>query len=134
MTPHDDEILGKAYDARLMHRLLTYLRPYWRSVVLAFIVIIIGAGVSLAQPYLMKVAIDRYIATGNLEGMNRLAMLYLVLLVVAFAAEYIQTWTMQLTGQRIMYDLRMSIYGHLHQLDLKFYDRNPVGRLMTRVT
>jgi ATP-binding cassette subfamily B protein len=134
MTPHDDEILGKAYDARLMRRLLTYLRPYWRSVLLAFVVIIIGAGVSLAQPYLMKVAIDRYIATGNLEGMNHLAMIYLVLLVVAFASEYIQTWTMQLTGQRIMYDLRMSIYGHLQRLDLKFYDRNPVGRLMTRVT
>jgi ATP-binding cassette, subfamily B, multidrug efflux pump len=134
LTPHDDEILGKAYDARLMRRLLTYLRPYWRSVLVAFIVIIIGAGVSLAQPYLMKVAIDRYIATGNLEGMNRLAMIYLALLVVAFAAEYIQTWTMQLTGQRIMYDLRMSIYGHLQRLDLKFYDRNPVGRLMTRVT
>jgi ATP-binding cassette subfamily B protein len=134
MTPHDDEILGKAYDARLMRRLLHYLRPYWRSVVVAFVAIIIGASVSLAQPYLMKVAIDRYIATSDLAGMNRLAFIYLVLLVIAFAAEYVQTWTMQLTGQRIMYDLRMSIYGHLQRLDLKFYDRNPVGRLMTRVT
>src|SRR6185295_1937910 len=89
---HDDDILGKAYDARLMRRLLQYLRPYWRSVLLAFVAIIIGAGVSLAQPYLMKVAIDRYIATGNLNGLDRLALLYFALLVTSFAAEYVQTW------------------------------------------
>ncbi len=117
-----------------MRRLLQYLRPYWRSVLVAFVVIIIGAAVSLAQPYLMKIAIDRYIATGRLAGLDRLAAVYLALLVISFAAEYIQTWTMQLTGQRIMYDLRMAIYGHLQRLDLKYYDRNPVGRLMTRVT
>src|SRR2546428_2169279 len=134
MTVHDDEILGKAYDARLMRRLLQYLRPSWRSVLVAFVVIIIGAAVSLAQPYLMKIAIDRYIATRRLAGLDRLAAVYLALLVISFAAEYIQTWTMQLTGQRIMYDLRMAIYGHLQRLDLKYYDRNPVGRLMTRVT
>jgi ATP-binding cassette, subfamily B, multidrug efflux pump len=131
---HDDEILGKAYDARLMRRLLQYLRPYWRSVLVAFGAIVVGAGVSLAQPYLMKVAIDRYIATGSPAGLDRLALMYLALLVIAFAAEYVQTWTMQLTGQRIMFDLRMAIYGHLQRLDLRYYDRNPVGRLMTRVT
>src|SRR5205085_163719 len=78
--------------------------------------------------------IDRYIATGRLAGLDRLAALYLVVLVAAFAAEYVQTWTMQLIGQRIMFDLRMTIYQHLQRLDLRFYDRNPVGRLMTRVT
>src|SRR5882672_9754692 len=131
---HDDEILGKAYDARLMRRLLQYLRPYWRSVLVAFVVIIVGAAVSLAQPYLMKIAIDRYIATGRLAGLDRLAAVYLALLVISFAAEYIQTWTLQLTGQRIMFDLRLAIYRHLQRLDLRYYDRNPVGRLMTRVT
>jgi len=131
---HDDEILGKAYDARLMRRLLTYLRPYWRQVALAFVAILVAAGAALAQPYLVKLAIDRYIATGRLEGLDRLAAAYLAILVVAFAAEYVQTWTMQLTGQRIMFDLRMAIYGHLQRLDLRYYDRNPVGRLMTRVT
>jgi ATP-binding cassette subfamily B protein len=130
----DDEILGKAYDARLMRRLLTYLRPYWRAVAVAFVAILAGAGAALAQPYLMKVAIDRYIAPQQLEGLNRLALLYVAILVIAFAAEYVQTWTMQLTGQRIMFDMRMAIYGHLQRLDLKYYDRNPVGRLMTRVT
>jgi ATP-binding cassette subfamily B protein len=133
-TPHDDEILGKAYDARLMRRLLGYLRPYWRQVVLALAAIVVGGGCGLAQPYLMKVAIDRHIATGQLAGLDRLAVVYVGVLLFAFAAEYLQTWTMQMTGQRIMFDLRMAIYRHLQRLDLRYYDRNPVGRLMTRVT
>jgi ATP-binding cassette subfamily B multidrug efflux pump len=130
----DDDILGKAYDARLMRRLLEYLRPYWRSVALAFAAIVTGSAASLAQPYLVKIAIDRYISVGQLDGLNRLAAVYLAILIGAFTAEYVQTWTMQLTGQRIMFDLRMAIYGHLQRIDLRYYDRNPVGRLMTRVT
>src|SRR5438034_5180118 len=130
----DEEVLGKAYDARLMRRLLHYLRPYWRQVVVAFIAIIAGSAASLAQPYLIKIAIDRYIAAGQLAGLDRLGWVYLAILVAAFAAEYLQTWMMQLTGQRIMFDLRMEIYRHLQRLDLRYYDRNPVGRLMTRVT
>jgi ATP-binding cassette subfamily B multidrug efflux pump len=134
MTSHDDEILGKAYDARLMRRLARYLRPYWRQVALSFAAILVGAASQLAQPYLMKVAIDQYIATGQLGPLDRLAALYFVILVVAFAADYLQTWTMQLTGQKLMFDVRMELYAHLQRLDLKYYDRNPVGRLMTRVT
>jgi ATP-binding cassette subfamily B protein len=134
VNPHDDEILGKAYDARLMRRLLQYLRPYWRQVLIALAAIVAGGTASLAQPYLIKVAIDRFVAARRLDGLDRLALVFLLVLVVAFAAEYVQTWTMQLTGQKIMFDLRMAIYGHLQRLDLKFYDRNPVGRLMTRVT
>ncbi len=130
----DDEVLGKAYDARLMRRLLQYLRPYWRQVLLAFVTIIVSAVASLVQPYLIKVAIDRYITQRQMAGLDRLAVLYLVVLTASFAAEYFQTWTLQLTGQRIMYDLRMAIYRHLQRLDLRYYDRNPVGRLMTRVT
>jgi len=130
----DDDILGKAYDAGLMRRLLQYLRPYWRQVALALVTIIVGAVASLTQPYLIKVAIDRYIAQRQVAGLDGLAALYLTMLVASFAAEYIQTWTLQMTGQRIMYDLRMAIYRHLQRLDLRYYDRNPVGRLMTRVT
>src|SRR3989442_5085910 len=131
---HDDEVLGKAYAARLMRRLLAYLRPYWRQVAVAFVAIVAGAAAQLAQPYLIKTAIDRHIATGRLDGLDRLAVVYLLILIGAFGAEYIQTWTMQLTGQRIMFDLRMAIYRHLQRLDVRYYDRNPVGRLMTRVT
>src|SRR5215472_17545554 len=134
MSTHDDEVIGKAYDARLMRRLLQYLRPYRASVAIAFVAIIAGSSASLAQPYLMKIAIDRYIAGGRLDALAQLALLYGVVLVVAFAAEYVQTWTLQLTGQRVMFDLRTAIYSHLQRLDLRYYDRNPVGRLMTRVT
>ena len=130
----DDEILGKAYDARLMRRLLQYLRPYRRQVLFAFIAIIAGAAGQLVQPILIKKAIDEHIATGQLAGLDTLALIFLAILVAGFAFEYLQTWTMQLTGQRIMFDLRMAIYTHLQRIDLQYYDRNPVGRLMTRVT
>src|SRR4051812_29681020 len=115
----DDEVLGKAYDARLMRRLLQYLRPYWRQVAVALVAIIVGGAASLAQPYLVKVAIDRYVAARRLDGLDTLAVVYIAVLLAAFAAEYVQTWTMQLTGQRIMFDLRMAIYEHLQRLDLK---------------
>src|SRR5437667_608346 len=117
-----------------MRRLLAYLWPYWRQVAVALVAIVAGAAAQLAQPYLIKTAIDRFIAAGRLDGLDRLAALYFVILVGAFVAEYVQTWTMQMTGQRIMFDLRMAIYGRLQRLDLRYYDRNPVGRLMTRVT
>jgi ATP-binding cassette subfamily B multidrug efflux pump len=134
MSIHDEEILGKAYDARLMRRLLRYLWPYRLSVAVALSSIVMASVLQLAQPYLMKVAIDRHIATGNLEGLDRIALAFLLILLASFALEYVQTWVLQMTGQRIMYDMRMQIYEHLQRLDLQFYDRNPVGRLMTRVT
>ena len=134
MSLHDDEVLGKAYDAVLMRRLLTYLKPYWRQVAVAFGAIVVGTAAALAQPYLIKIAIDDHIAVRRLDGLAGLAVLYVGILTAAFLSEYIQTWTLQFTGQRIMFDLRMAIYGHLQRLDLKYYDRNPVGRLMTRVT
>jgi ATP-binding cassette subfamily B protein len=130
----DDDVLGKAYDARLMRRLLHYLRPYRTEAALALAAIIAASVLQLAQPYLMKVAIDRYIPAGDLAGVNRIALLYLFILVGSFCLEYTQTWLLQMTGQRIMFDMRGEIYGHLQRIDLRFYDRNPVGRLMTRVT
>jgi ATP-binding cassette, subfamily B, multidrug efflux pump len=130
----EDEILGKAYDARLMRRLLRYLRPYSTYVAIALAAIICASVLQLAQPYIMKLAIDRYIATGDLLGLNRIAVVFFAILVGSFTFEYLQTWVLQMTGQRIMFDLRTEIYEHLQRLDLRFYDRNPVGRLMTRVT
>jgi len=131
---HDEDVIGKAYDSRLMRRLLSYLRPYWSAALLALAAIIAHSVLQLVPPYLTKVAIDEHIATGDLPGLQRVALLYLIALVLSFGLEYLQTWTMQNVGQRIMYDLRMQLYGHLQRLDLRFYDRNPVGRLMTRVT
>jgi ATP-binding cassette subfamily B multidrug efflux pump len=131
---HDEEILGKAYDARLMRRLLGYLWPYRRHVAIALAAIIAHSLLQLVPPYLTKLVIDTYIPAGNLSGLGIVAGLYLLTLAMSFALEYLQTWTMQLTGQRIMFDVRMQVFSHLQRLDLRFYDRNPVGRLMTRVT
>jgi ATP-binding cassette subfamily B protein len=131
---HEEEVLGKAYDAVLMRRLLQYLRPYKPAVALALTAIIAASVLQLAQPYLMKLAIDRYIARADLAGIDRIAVAFLFVLIASFILEYAQTWTLQMTGQRIMYDMRTEIYRHLQRIDLQFYDRNPVGRLMTRVT
>ena len=134
MSFHEEEVLGKAYDATLMRRLLRYLRPYKAQVAVALAAIISGSVLQLAQPYLMKIAIDRYIATQDFGGVDRIAIAYFFILIASFALEYVQTWMLQMTGQRIMYDMRLQIYEHLQRIDLQFYDRNPVGRLMTRVT
>ncbi len=134
MSFHEEEVLGKAYDGRLMRRLLTYLRPHAWYVLGALLALIGDAVVQLVPPYLVKVAIDQYIAQGDLAGLNHIAVVYLAVLIAAFSLEYAQTYMMQMIGQRIMYDMRMQIYTHLQRLDLSFYDRNPVGRLMTRVT
>jgi ATP-binding cassette subfamily B multidrug efflux pump len=130
----EEEVLGKAYDARLMRRLLGYLRPYWPQVLIALFAIVGASVLQLAQPYLMKIAIDEHIAVGNMSGLDRLALGFLAILVGSFVLEYLQTWTLQNTGQRIMYDMRMQIYGHLQRIDVQYFDKNPVGRLMTRVT
>jgi ATP-binding cassette subfamily B protein len=131
---HEEDVLGKAYDGRLMRRLLGYLRPYRRQVAIAVAAIMGHSCLELAPPYLTKIAIDRYIPAGDLAGLGWMAALYLVVLMASFVLEYIQTWTMQATGQHIMFDMRMQMVEHLQRLDLRFYDRNPVGRLMTRVT
>jgi ATP-binding cassette subfamily B multidrug efflux pump len=131
---HDEEVIGKAYDARLMRRLLAYLFPYWGRVALAATAIVGHSVLELAPPYLTKVVIDRYIPSGDLSGLGLVAAIFLLTLTGSFALEYLQTWTLQLLGQRIMFDIRMQVIRHLQRLDLKFYDRNPVGRLMTRVT
>src|SRR6478672_9898049 len=102
MSFHEEEVLGKAYDATLMRRLLQYLRPYKSHVALA--AIISASILQLAQPYLMKLAIDRYIAEGNLAGVNRIAIAFFFILIGSFILEYVQTWTLQMTGQRIMCD------------------------------
>ena len=134
MSIHEEEVLGKAYDARLMRRLLGYLRPYLPRVALALAAIIAASVLQLGQPYLTKVAIDQYIATGDLRGLDWIAAAFLAILIGSFLLEFVQIWTLQMTGQRIMFDMRMQIYRHLQRLDVQFYDRNPVGRLMTRVT
>ncbi len=145
----DEEILGKAYDSRLMARLLTYLRPYRWQVTIALISILFKSFADVLGPYLTKVAIDRYLApkgapptTGMwawlsphaLTGIAQIAAIYVGLLVFSFLLEFLQTYFMQWTGQKVMYDLRCQIFRHLQRLHVAFFDKNPVGRLVTRVT
>jgi len=131
---YEEQVLGKAYDARLMRRLLRYIQPYRATAILAFLYILAGSALSVLPPWLTKVAIDRYIRASNLAGLNTIAALYLLTLLGTFAFSYGQTWVLNVMGQKIMYDLRMEIFRHLQRLDVAFFDRNPVGRLMTRVT
>jgi ATP-binding cassette subfamily B protein len=131
---NEEQVLGKAYDARLMRRLLAYIKPYRASAYLAIVCLLAGSGLSVIQPYLTKVAIDRYIRSENLGGLTQVAILYVLTLIIVFALSYSQTWLINLMGQKIMCDLRMEIFRHLQGLDVAFFDKNPVGRLMTRVT
>jgi ATP-binding cassette subfamily B multidrug efflux pump len=148
---HEEEVLGKAYDARLMRRLLRYLRPYWLVVFLALLAILLYGILQAVPPYLMKVEVDQYLdpasrhmlppflarflSSDPLVGIMQIAFaLFLPSVVLTFVLEFAQDFAMQLVGQKVMYDLRKEIFGHLQRLQLSFYDRNPVGRLVTRVT
>jgi ATP-binding cassette subfamily B protein len=130
----EDEILGKAYDGRLMRRLAVFIRPYWRRLALAMALLLGAALAELAPPYLVSTAIDGPIAAHDVAGVLPLFALYLVALLVAFACRYGQTYIMQSTGQQVMVDIRMRIFSHIQRMSLSFFDRNPVGRLITRLT
>ena len=145
----EEEVLGKAYDSRLMGRLLLYMRPYWKLVALSLVFLLGQSGLQVLGPLLTKVAIDRYVSpsAGSAStffdsllpadpwsGLSRVGLLYLSVIFATFVSEFFQMYLMQYTGQRAMFDLRRQLMEHLQHLDLSFYDRNPVGRLVTRVT
>jgi ATP-binding cassette subfamily B protein len=131
---HEDEILGKAYDARLMRRLLTYLRPYRGNVLAALVLIFATAGAELAGPYLTRLAIDQAIVPGRADRLPAIIGAFLGVLAAAFAFRYGQNYLMQVIGQKVMYDLRLQIFRHLQYQSLSYFDRNPVGRLISRLT
>src|SRR5262249_6708388 len=148
MAIQEEEVLGKAYDSRLMKRLLNYLRPYIWQVVVALLAIVLKAGADVLGPYLTKVAVDKYLAQTNLEhsfldrwlssaplvGIAQIAALYVGMQLFSFLLEFLQTYYMQWTGQKVMFDLRSQIFRHLQRMHIAFFDKNPVGRLVTRVT
>jgi ATP-binding cassette subfamily B protein len=145
---HEEDVLGKAYDSRLMKRLLRYLRPYTWQVTVALGAIVLKATADVLGPYLTKIAIDKYLARAPgatstfwrwlspepLVGIAQIAGLYVGLLVLGFFLDFLQTYFMQWTGQKVMFDLRSQIFRHLQRMHIGFYDKNPVGRLVTRVT
>jgi ATP-binding cassette subfamily B multidrug efflux pump len=131
---HEEEALGKAYDAQLMRRLLHYLKPYWWLVALAVLILAAASALEVVGPWLTKVALDEAIPEKDGRLLSYLALAYLGSMILGFLLLYSQRILTAWLGQRIMYDLRTEIFGKLQQLDLKFYDRNPVGRLITRIT
>jgi ATP-binding cassette subfamily B multidrug efflux pump len=144
----EEEVLGKAYDSRLMARLLKYLHSYRRQVAIALVSILLKSFADVLGPYLTKVAIDRYLAPAKglnsgfwswlspraITGIGQIASIYVGLLIFSFLLEFLQTYFMQWTGQKVMFDLRRQIFRHLQRLHVAFFDKNPVGRLVTRVT
>ncbi len=130
----EEDKLGKAYDARLMRRLLTYLRPYRWYVVLSLLLLMLASALQLTRPYLVKLAFDEHIAIGDGPGLNQIALLFLGVLLLEFAMGYGQIYIMEWIGQKAMFDLRGKLFGHIQSMHLGFYDKNPTGRLLTRVT
>jgi ATP-binding cassette subfamily B protein len=145
----EEEVLGKAYDARLMRRLLGYMRPYGAPVFFSLLFLLAQSILQVMNPLLTRLAVDKYIRpearplhtpidawlpADPWAGLTRIALLYVAVLIGSFIAEFAQTYLMQWTGQLAMFDLRKQLMEHLQSLDLAFYDRNPVGRLVTRVT
>ena len=144
----EEEVLGKAYDGRLMRRLLTYLRPYKWHVVVALGAIVLKSVADVLGPFLTKIAIDKYLAKSPnshswigdrlsdapLTGIAEIGGLYVGILILTFTLEFIQTYLMQWTGQKVMFDLRRQIFRHLQYMHVGFFDKHPVGRLVTRVT
>ncbi len=131
---YEEEVLGKAYDSRLMARLLRYLRPYALQVAGAVVLLLLASLAAVIGPYLTMIALDEAIPSNDGRQLALLAIVYLAVTVLVFVFQYVQALVTTWLGQRVMYDLRTQIFRKLQELDLRFYDRNPVGRLMTRIT
>jgi len=145
----EEEVLGKAYDGRLMKRLLTYMKPYRVVVAASLSLLLVDSLLQVIGPILTKLAVDRYLvpvhnpaptildgwlSADRWTGISQLAGLYLAVVVLGFFFDFGQTYLMQWTGQKAMFDLRKQLMKHLQTLDLSYFDKNPVGRLVTRVT
>lgn len=150
MAQTEEEVLGKAYDGRLMRRLLGYVRPYLPQVLIATLAAVLHSVTQVVGPFLNKVVIDQYLFPSHAPGAHSfltrflpsnafrgiavIGMIYVLMLVVGFGLDFAQTYAMQWVGQHSMYDLRRDMFAHLQRLQVAFFDRNPVGRLVTRVT
>ncbi|MFC1562974.1 ABC transporter ATP-binding protein, partial [candidate division KSB1 bacterium] len=130
----EEDSLGNVYDSHLMKRLLRYLKPYKWYVFLSFILLIVSSGFHLIGPHLIKIGIDKYIMNKDFSGLSFLSAIYLIILISGFVIGLLYMYIMQIIGQRVMYDMRMEIFEHLQGLSVSYFDKNPVGRLITRIT
>jgi ATP-binding cassette subfamily B multidrug efflux pump len=130
----EEEILGKAYDGMLMKRLIRYLKPYRLHVALAIFLSMVVSGLEAIRPYFTKIAVDVNIKNLDGHGLLTTSLLFLAVLIFRGIVQYYNAYLTQWIGQRTIFDMRMEVYRHLQNLSLKFYDKNPIGRLITRVT
>jgi ATP-binding cassette subfamily B protein len=130
----EDDVIGKAYDSRLVGRLMGYIRPYGWRVAASFVLLLVLTGLALVQPLLVKLAIDRDVAKGTTDDLWWIALVFLGVLILSFVFRYVQSILMVQVSQRVMNDLRLQLFRHLQRMSISFYDANPVGRLVTRLT
>jgi ATP-binding cassette subfamily B multidrug efflux pump len=130
----EEEVLGKAYDARLMRRLIKYLKPYRWQVALGIVLSLLVSAMEAVRPYFTKIAVDINIVQDDKHGLLVTMLVFLAIMIVRGFIQYANAYLTQWIGQRTIFDLRMEVFRHLQKLSLKFYDRNPIGRLITRVT
>jgi ATP-binding cassette subfamily B multidrug efflux pump len=130
----EEEITGKAFDLKLMKRLLAYARPYWKYFLTAVLLLFASTTVDLAMPYIMKIIIDDYISIGDAGSLERIGLVFIGLIISGFIFNLLQIYVLSYTGQAIIYNIRQKIFAHMQKLPLNFFDHNPVGRLVTRVT
>ncbi len=130
----EEEISEKAYDSRLMKRLLKFAKKYWYLFLLAVIFLFAATLVDLARPYLMGIAIDDYIKKSNISALNRMGVYFVLLVAAGFVFNLLQIYVLSYAGQYIIYNIRQLVFSHLQKLPLSYFDRNPIGRLVTRIT
>ena len=133
-SDHEETILGKAYDSKLMKRLIPYISPFKYYVALAVFLLLLGTILQLAGPYLMKIGIDQYIEKNDFDGLLFIIFLFGAALFGQSFVRFLQMYLIEWIGQQIMYKLRIQIFSYLQRLPLSFFNKNPIGRLVTRVT
>jgi ATP-binding cassette, subfamily B, multidrug efflux pump len=131
---NEEDTLGKVYDAKLMKRLLNYASKYLGYLLVAAFMLIATTLTDLARPYLMKIAIDDYISIGDTKTLGILGIVFIGLIMAGFVTNFIQTYILTYTGQTIIYNIRQQVFSHLQKMSISFFDKNPIGRLVTRVT
>ena len=124
----------KSLGGSVLKRLLAYAKPYWYWMAFAFLLVLCITGLELLRPILVGYAIDEYIVTKNFQGVEKVALLYFIVLILSFICNFLQTWILQNTGQTIIYNIRQEVFEHVHKLSLRFFDTTPVGKIVTRIT
>ncbi len=134
IDPHQEEALGKAYDSRLVRRLWTFIQPYRHLFWLSVVCLPISSAMMLVQPYLLKLAIDDHVAVGDPRGLGTIGLSYIGTVLAECGFFYAQYYLTMLVAQRTLADLRVRVFAHVQSLPMSYFDRNPIGRLVTRLT